>query len=344
MICLNSAICNETTGLCVDCPAGFTNDEVFFQGNVNCGLNIRGLEAIYIITSAFAIFVFVVSFFAALRKKKSLMKKILFLTSAWNLFIPPSMLAHYLEGYKFGAAAIVLTFIVLFSVNTITIIIMYHLATFSALIDNKQTGSRVKIYLFYKYWHRFWMFNKLVFLVVILVGLIIQNIDIINAGILATIFSLFVEVSLNIFIILRGNIRFVRAIKKLQNELDGSVTVTHKMDTLVDLAKKFQQARILLFAYGIIFFLIGAGLVTLYIVFDSSVPYAVVFFGLTFISWPMVGLIAVALLRSNYAKQILERVEEAQKIDSPSFRLFRVLTKKGDKISLGTNQLTTIDS
>lgn len=254
------------------------------------------------------------------------MKKVLWLITVWTLFIPFLMLAHYLAGFKFDIIAVILAIVILFMVNSQVAVVDYHVARFLLLVNTQRTNENYDLYRMHKYWYLFWMFNKLACGIVVIAGLGSQdNINVANIGILSLLTSLFIEVSFNILLELRRNVLFVRGVRILHSEIAGAVTTNPTAQTFLDLAKKFEQARIVQFLYGILFFLIGGGLIILYIVYDSSVPYAIVFFGFTFISWPTIGLISIILLRSNIGKQIMNNndgVEGGQSSQSKNLSLF----------------------
>lgn len=314
MLCLNGATCNSTTGLCDNCPVGFRNDETLFRGNVNCGLDLAGIYFVYIFTALLSLFVMVLAMTTAMRKKKSRMRNLLFLICTWNLVIIFLLLAHYLDGFRFGVASVILLFLVLGLVNTQVFAFEYSIASFLAIINNNPNSNQ-QIYQFQLRWYLFWMSIKFICFVLSEISLGVDNLNMFNIVMLVTGVSLFIEVSLNVFIGYRRNTNFVLGMKALQSNVTSTTKISNT-PALIELSQKLEKSRLITVAYGILIFSIGALIPILFGVFDSSVPYSVFFFSLIVISWPFLGIQVILVLQSSYGKRLIATDGEKQTLGS----------------------------
>ena len=299
MICLNQATCNVTSGFCENCPAGFRNDEVMFQGNQNCGLSVVGITFIYIFTGVFALAVGTTALLAAIRKKKSRMRKMLFLVTAWNFVLPFYVLAHYLEGYRFGIASVILFTTILMMVNTQVSVMTYTIESFMNVLCSNTVSSQ-RIYRVALAWYGFWMLNKLICAIVMLVGVAEESSYVFNIGQATLACSLLVEVGSNIFNARRHDQRLVRAVHALHKDL--------KLDSVNPVVREFAErvakGSIILPFYALLFLTLGIAIPVLFIVYDSSVPYAFVMWALLVMTWPLLGFQPIILLQTKLGRQM----------------------------------------
>ena len=306
MLCFNSAYCNETFGVCQGCPTGFLNDEVLFQGNINCGLGRTWIIPIYIVTSIFAFFVSISTLVVGLRKKKSSMRSLLFFASFWNFLLIFLMLAHYFDGFKFGYASLALVYVVLCCTNIQTSVLEYNFSIFLCLVSN--TSSKREIYRFGIIWFVFWMSVKVIGIVSSMASLSMHQLNALNGVVLFSLIALFVEVSSNVFIHVRRNYIFVQGVRRLQSNLLTSAA-NNSFNISIELAQKLNHVRWLVTCYGVLFFLIGLLVPILYVIYDSSIPYGFVIFGFLVITWPLFGLNLIILLNTRWGREIIDRIQ-----------------------------------
>jgi hypothetical protein len=299
MVCLYGAVCNETTGWCDNCPAGFRDDEVLYQGNRNCGLNEAFVIFVYVFTAVCSLLVAGFSLEASRGKKRSRMKTTLHLGFAWNVVFTASLLTHYLEGFRFGVATVVLNTLMLMIVNTQVSIVSYSMENFLVLVCNYK---KTKYSLYFKEvsWYCFWMLNKLVFGMVMLIGAAQNNPYLFNAGQVSMSVSLIIEVFANIVKGFRSNRRLVTAVNQLHTDLK-----TDRLNPVVkEFAEKVQKTMYIGPIYGVFVLGLGTFIPVLFAIYDSSIPYVFILWSVIIIFQPVIGIGPILLLKSKLGAQL----------------------------------------
>ena len=299
MVCLNGASCNQTVGFCENCPTGYRDDEVLYQGNQNCGLSIAGIGFVYLFTAVFGLAVSATALSTAIYKKKSRMRKILFLVAIWNFTLPFLMLSHYLEGYRFGIVSTILFTAVLMMVNTQVSVMRYTIDTFMKVLCKNSTSNE-HIYNVAVGWYVFWMIDKLVCGIVMLVGLGSGDVRLYNIGQVTLDCCLLVEVGANVVQAYRHDGRIYRAVKALHKDLKQN-----SMNPVVlEFAARVQKSQYILPFYALVIVTAGSVVPVLFVIYDSSVPYAFVVFALIATTWPLCGFEPIILMRTKLGQQI----------------------------------------
>lgn len=260
-------------------------------------MSIAGMAFMYIFTSVFALYVAVFSFLTALRKKQSSMQKMLYLAAFWNLLIPFLMLAHYLEGFHSGSVAIILNTIILMLANTQVIIFMYTMEKFIAILCNFTATDN--IYTFMKYWYIFWMTVKLICGSCVLAGELSGNVAMYNGSQLAFVCTILIEVGANSFRGGSSNFKLIRHVKILHGNIQSA-----NNPVVLEFAERVEKSRYVLPIYGVIFVSVGIAVPILYLMYDSSIPYAFVIYGIMVMTWPTVGLRPLLILRTQIGQHL----------------------------------------
>jgi len=293
MECLYGSSCNVTSGVCVDCPAGFQNDEVVFKGNQNCGLDVAGLVVIYVFTTIFSLIVSLVSLDVAVKKKKSRMRSLLLLVTLWTFLVPCLMLSHWLEGYTFGVVSSILMIAIVMLINTQVSMFQYTIDSFMGLLCNY--SSQEEIYKRELYWYSFWMSIKVVFGLIIIISNAANSIDQFNIAQVCLLVFMVIEVGANVFRGHRINGKMLKAVEDLHSGLS--------MDRMNPIIKEFavrvHNLRYVGPLYGAIFLACAIAIIISFVIYDSSIPYAFVLFDFIVLTWPVLGLIPVLVLRTK---------------------------------------------
>ena len=297
MICLNSAVCNATTGNCDHCPPGFRNDDTVFQGNQNCGLVESAIYAIYFIAGFFAIVVCLINlhegYLYLVLKRNSRMKKLLFLASFWNFLLPIFLFCHYIEGFRFGIASTTFCVFILMCIQTQLMVFEYSLEMFLNFMyyhENPQTAFKIFIYSYI-----FWIINKFTYYLVILAGLVSKDTFLSNSGMLYMTVSVLFENIVNVSLAMQRNLKFVKGVKNLH--IDNEV--------ISSLAKKLETIRYMGPLFVIVIASVTITIITLYVVYDSSIPYSFILFALLVFITPMMGIMLLVLLKGAMKHQLI---------------------------------------
>jgi len=298
MICLNGAVCNETLGECSGCPAGFRDDETVFRGNRNCGLNEAAMYFIYSFSGIFSIFVCAAAFLSAMHRKASRLRKMFLLIGLWTGMVPFTVLAHYLDGMRYGIATTVLYVLTIMAVNVQVALLFSVFEGFMAVACNLPRKDDIQRKILYI--NIFWFSTKVVFGLVMLGGLIASRDDVFNAGQLALGISLMLEVTSNVIRVHFTSGRIIRSVQALHSDL----TSTSVNPVVMEFAKRIQSQRWSMPAYAVIYFLVSLAQPILYVVFDSSIPYQVVLYAVVVMTWPMIGAVPVLALKTKLGKQM----------------------------------------
>ena len=293
MECLNGATCNVTSGDCVGCPAGYRDDEVLFVGNKNCGVNEAAIIVVYFVSAIFSV---VVSVFAASgikNRRRSRIKASLLIISIWTALVPFYCLAHYLEGFRMGLITTILFLIISMLVNGATFFLQYTIGSFLRLILNN--GIKQDVLRGYLLWHGFWELNKVACGIPMIIGAATGDDSLYNSGLLALTVFLFIEIAGNIGSSYLIHRRLISNVRDLHS--------TMQMNKLSPVVKEFAErvAKTLWIGpfWGLLTLVAGTAIVALYIVFDSSIPYVCVIWALLLLTWPLVGVGPVIMLRTK---------------------------------------------
>jgi hypothetical protein len=301
MTCMYGSTCNETSAQCINCPAGFRDDNVVFLGNHNCGLPEVAMYAIYSIVVAISLSVGVWALLVAIRRKRNRMTYMLYLCLLWNVMIAFYALAHYLEGFTHGPIATTLYIIVLMLVNTQVIIYMHSVEHFMGLLCNVSSPKRV--YQFLKRWYIFWMMNKLICGIIMLIGTSTGNVDLFNNTQVALICCLCVEVLANVSRTYYSNMRLVRAAYMLHSQLHVG-TKNQSNPIIVEFATKVKNVRFFMPFYGLIWAALAVMTPILFRLNNGTIPYFFVMWAFSVFTWPMVGFRPILLLRSQLGRHM----------------------------------------
>lgn len=293
MLCLYGSICNETLGVCTDCPVGFTNDQVLFKGNQNCGLSIAGMIVVYCITGIFALCIALVAFKSIVGKKKSRVRSVILLVMSWNLLIPCMLLAHGLEGFQYGPVAVFLSTCILMMVNTEVSAMQYTVETVMNMVLHHSTSRKI----FYQNvtWYIFWMVQKIAFGLVCFISAVLNNIDLFNIVQLCLSVSIVTEVLVNLIRGYTSNRRTVAAVMGLRVK-SGQRNLNPVIE---EFAMRMNRTRCILPLYAIGFVFAAAAVPALFVVYDSSIPYAFIMFDILVLTWPSVGLPPIIVFHSK---------------------------------------------
>jgi hypothetical protein len=302
MICLHGSECNETTGFCGSCPVGFRDDNVLFIGNHNCGVEDASMYAIYIIASICAITVGTRALFVALKRKQNRMTKVLYLDVIWNFLIPFYSLSHYLNGMTYGPSSVVFLIVILMLVNTQVVVYMHSVEHFMGLLCNVSSPQRV--YLFMKRWYIFWMLNKLMCGIPMLIGSITGSVDLFNIAQLVLTCSLFIEVSSNVGRQYYTNTKLVKAAHVLHKDIHVNSADSGANPIVMDFAKKVKAAKFIIPIYGMVFVTAAISIPVLFAIYGGAIPHIYVCFGVTLITWPMVGIRPIMILRTRLGQHM----------------------------------------
>jgi len=321
MLCLYGSVCNDTLGVCVDCPAGFRDDTTFFKGNQNCGLNVAGLVVVYFLTTLFALLVGVSALRTALAKKRSKMRSLLFLVATWNFIIPFMLLSHYLEGFQYGPVAMFLNVLILMLVNTQVSVYLHTKDLFMDLLLHYSTPE--KIHRDHLLWYCFWMAQKLVFGLLAFISAIIDDDGLFNIAQVCLGVSITIEVVANIARGFMTSSKTLKAIEVVRTKIESA----QMSPVVTEFAERTAKTRWIMPVYGITFIFAGIALPILFVIFDSSVPYVFVFFDFMMLTWPAVGMIPVAVMKTKLGVQ-MDRGKESSTLHSDDRSFNRVEATK----------------
>jgi len=300
MLCLYGSVCNDTTGVCQDCPAGVINDQVIFKGNQNCGLAVTGMICVYVIVTFLSVMVSGCAFKIAREKRKSRMRKLLWLVSFWTLLIPCLMLSHYLEGFSFGIASVIFLTLILILVSLQTSMFQYTMDTFMGVLCNY--SSPETMYQKELIWFAIWTFQKFIVCVLLVVSIASENDDWYNAMMLCVSVFVVIELACNVIRGSTQNKAMVRAVEKLKLELQSNQNSINPI--VKEFAERVHDSRFVGPTISSLFMGLGVALIILFIKYDSAIPYAFVIYDILNLAWPLIGLIPMAVLRSKLGTQL----------------------------------------
>jgi len=123
--------------------------------------------------------------------------------------------------------------------------------------------------------------------------------------------SVVIEVAANILRGFATNVITARAVNKLQDNI--------KSNKATSVVKEFSQRRSgvlwVMPIYGVVVLAAGAAMPVLFVIYDSSIPYAFVIFDLTVMTWPAVGIVPIAVLRTKLGAQ-MDRNKDSSTLNS----------------------------
>jgi len=155
-----------------------------------------------------------------------------------------------------------------------------------------------------------------------LIGICIENDEVFNGAQLALCCSLFVEVSANIYLEHRNNEKLIRTV----HELHRGLNVNTINPAVVDFAQRIEKGRYINPIWCLTVFSVGVIVPVLFVVYASSIPFEVVFWAYVVMTWPLLGVFPIILLRTKLGVQL----QRTQVGGGSSF--LRRMTMKDDQV------------